>query len=51
MLEGLDDWPNVEECRGELRTERRTAEIPQVAVRREFCVVHCRVLVSVGVMK
>ena len=36
MLEGHEDWPKVEDSRGGLRTERRTADIPCKPARREF---------------
>ena len=36
MLEGREDWPKVEDNRGGLRTECRTADIPCKPARREF---------------
>ena len=46
MLEGREEVPKVEESRGGLRTDLRTAEIPRsVPARRELSVVRCLVLV------
>ena len=36
MLEGRVDWPKVEDNRGRLRTERRTADIPCKPAQQEF---------------
>ena len=36
MLEGCEDWPNVEESQGGLRTDCRAAEVPCKPVHREF---------------
>ena len=36
MLEGREDWPNVEESRGGLRTDHRAGEILCKPVHREF---------------
>ena len=51
MLEGREEVPKVEESRGGLRTDRRTAEIPNNPARWEFWVVRCRALVWVRDMK
>ena len=46
MLEGREEVPKVEESRGGLRTDLRTAEILRsVPARRELSVVRCLVLV------
>ena len=46
MLKGREEVPKVEESRGGLRTDLRTAEILRsVPVRRELSVVRCLVLV------
>ena len=46
MLEGHEEVPKVEESRGGLKTDLRTAEILRsVPVHQELGVVHCLVLV------